>query len=42
MEDDRYSLDLVINWLQSFLEELKDLNNEILAQGNTPELLKRN
>lgn len=40
IEDTRYNLEEGIEFLKGFLQELKDLNNQIIEQGNTPELLK--
>ena len=39
--DKRHSLDDVIEYLQGFLDELKDLNDEIHEKGNTSEMLKK-
>ena len=41
IEDTRYNLEEGIEFLRGFLQELKGLNNQIIEQGNTPELLKK-
>lgn len=41
INDKQHSLYEVIEFLQDYLQELKDLNGELLAQGNTPELLEK-
>ena len=41
IEDDRYSLEEVIEFLRDYLQELKELDAQIVEQGNTPELLKK-
>ncbi len=38
--DDRFSMPQIIDYLRGFLEELKSLNNRIIQDGNTKELLK--
>ena len=40
-EDTRYSLEEALDYLRGYLQELKDLNGQIIDQGNTPELLKK-
>lgn len=39
--DDRYSLEDVIDYLRGFLQELKDLDDQIAKHGNTPEMLEK-
>lgn len=38
--DTRYTLDDVLEYLRGYLQELRDLNDRIIEQGNTEELLK--
>ena len=40
IRDTRFSLDEAIEYLRGFLQELKELDSQIVEQGNTPELLK--
>ena len=40
-DDPQYSLNEALDYLREYLQELKELNNQILEQGNTPELLKK-
>ncbi len=40
IENDKYSIAEAIDYLQGFLNELCELNNQIVMQGNTPELLE--
>lgn len=40
-EGTRYSLEEALDYLQEYLQGLKNLNNQIVKQGNTPELLKK-
>ena len=40
IENDKYSIEEAIDYLQGFLNELCELNNQIVKQGNTPELLE--
>ena len=40
IEDSNRSLDEVIDYLNGYLQELKDLNEQIIINGNTTELLK--
>ncbi len=40
IRDDHHSLDAAIGYLRDFLQELKELNDQIIGQGNTPALLK--
>ena len=35
----RYMLDDVLDYLRGYLKELRDLNNRIIEQGNTEELI---
>ena len=37
----QYSLEEALDYLREYLQELKELNNQIMEQGNTPELLKK-
>ena len=41
IEDTRYTLDEIIDYLRGFLQELIELNDQIIDQGNTPELLDK-
>ena len=40
-EDTRYSVEEALDYLREYLQELKDLNDQIIDKGNTPELLKK-
>ena len=40
-EDTQYSLEEALDYLREYIQELKELNTEIVEQGNTPELLKK-
>ena len=40
ISNDNFKLKDVIDYLNGFLDELKNLNNRIIDSGNTPELLK--
>lgn len=40
-EETRYSLEEALDYLREYLQGLKDLNNQIVEQGNTPALLKK-
>ena len=40
-EEAEFSLRGAVKYLHGYLDELKDLNNEIIIQGNTQELLKK-
>ena len=37
----QYSLEEALDYLREYLQELKELNNQIMEQGNAPELLKK-
>lgn len=39
-EETQYSLAEALDYLRGFLQELKDINNRIIEDGNTPELLE--
>ena len=39
--DTRYALEDVIDYLRGFLQELKDLDDQIAKHGNTPEMLEK-
>ena len=41
IEDERYTLENAVDYLQDFLQELKELDAQIVVNGNTPELLKK-
>ena len=38
--DDRFTLEDVLVFLRGYLQELKDLNERIIVQGNTSELME--
>ncbi len=40
-EETQYSLEEALDYLREYLQELKNLNNQIMEQGNTTELLKK-
>lgn len=39
--DTRYSLEDAIDYLRGFLQELKELDDQIAEHGNTPEMLEK-
>ncbi len=40
-DDEKYSFEEVLAFLHDYLQDLKDLSNQLAEQGNTPELLKK-
>lgn len=39
-DDSSHSLEVIIDYLRGYLQELKELNRQIMVQGNAPELLQ--
>ena len=39
-EETQYSLEEALAFLRDYLQELKDLNGQIIENGNTPEMLE--